>query len=323
MIPTPPENCMNNIVAFNQHCATANTLFTLQQLQGISTRFADNVADSDHQAAKSVFDNALFLAFQHIKSQLITTHNHILKKGREDCLCDLPQDLNGVVWKAEDGLGVTVKFIGRSDIKQNTLQSIKVLSKNSGVYQAKIQDKGGVYYYPITLVADAFAELSIGHIVTGDWVKITFDNTVTLGGFSCKNGGKGCNCGSNKKKRTPADEWFRITGTDNSPSVIWGIQPCVESACDGELMLCKFREELGLALLYRAGYNMLLEAALTERYNITTIKNAEARAATAQEWVKTSDSILGRVKQQIDEYIKRGADSCYDCKGLSTGWAVH
>lgn len=330
------KNCIAEIVGFDSACDSNDVRYKIQQLPGMGINMGAHLSNSEYQTGREMYQRAIDFAADNVSQLMQQSLFSVLIPSVLDYtwLCNPTTNPNKIVWAGNaNQYGAQIIFNSGSENSENTIESIKVLSQNTGSYDLTItENDGATTVKTVNLIANTYTEISLGYVAKTNKVFLTFDGStgLILGGYKCDGdvATNNCNCGGAKRTGYAQNSKALVYGYDSSQpttanNTIFGIQPKIKIACNPELVVCAFKKPLGMAVLYLAGAALLQESLLSNRINVTTIESVDERKAAMKMWTESANKIIAQVALSVQNFAaNQTQDSCFVCTGNRAGWSI-
>jgi hypothetical protein len=317
-----PE-CYQDYITVRQGCEniTPKSGLYIEDLPGISIQSAAMIAEEKYRNGVDLIHDKVIHAIQLLESSV---QRHIMLQGynippapktREICSFSKTQ-VNGTA-----GLERGIRLY------QNNLTSpysclfvnrIYIKSQTTATKTLKVQDKDGnlITSYSVDLVANELYTLEANLCVYNTQTFILLDNIdIVTYKTTCWNGD--C-CHWDYSKR--ASRFYSVNGWNgtNCDRNGYGIGVDIGLRCDLSAMMCDVLPYIKMAVLYKAGSEILKELMASRRLSIVTISNQEWAEETIPQWEAFVEDELETIIPTLLPTLKDNDTNCLTCLQFNT-----
>mgnify|MGYP003109177124 CR=1 FL=1 len=302
-------NCLNHIVGIRCQGDQSSSGLYIEDLEGINLKTAAQIADSRYQSGLDLIAKKKDFA---IKAIVNDVRASLLPYYRTNTVVD---ELQVGEFKTTSlstsplrrGLKVKTRS---SNLLKVRIQWIEVqiveTKKKVNIY---VQDGSTNHLFEVETDNDGFARINVDLLSeTKEVVVYIQDDTITPFDAYVKNG---CNC------YTKRSEFLHSTGfkSGETASSTFGLSVQALAECDNEALICLLSNQLGFAILYKTGIEIVKEWIASDRLNPVTIIDDGTEEFLLDNFEREYKKQLSLLQTSISRLLNNIDEICVVCSG--------
>lgn len=313
-IPT----CYQDFITVRQACTnvTPTSGLYIEDLPGISIQSAAMIAEEKYANGVDLIHDKVIHAIQllqtEVQKQMMLKGMNIPPAPQAREFCSFSKTLVNATAPINRGVRLYQNNLN-SPYSCLFINRIYVKSQTTATKTIRVEDKDGVLIqsYTVNLTANELYTIEANLCVFDTLTYIVMDNTdVVTFKTSCTNGDC-CHWDHNKR----ASKFYSVTGWDGThcDRNSYGIGVDVGLRCDLSAMMCDVLPYIQMAVLYKAGAEILKELLASRRLSIVTISNQEWAMETIPEWEMFVQNEMNTIMPTLLEQLKDNDTHCISC----------
>jgi len=301
-------SCLENYIGVK--CLTQTTPKSglwINDLEGINLRFASDVADSGYLSGLQLLEEKIRFATELVLAEISGFTSPFFRINSVLDELKVGEFLPGYTAPAafDKGVKLTTRNSRMIRIKVNRIK-IKLEETNFTEF-VKISDGLTIRTFPFTTNYEGEAEIFPDYLSNTSEIYVTIDNSNIHPAKT--NVKQGCSCFSKSSQYLLANGW---AGSGISTSS-FGLEIQANAECSMNELACVISQQLRFPILYKAGLEIVKEAAASDRLNSVTLLDDEKIKFLLNEFSEQYKLHFNNVVQSLPELLKRIDDICVIC----------